>query len=126
MRAAPDGRSPGLSADAAAKLVLASLDEDKAEDVVSIDIKGKSSVADRLVIASGRSQRHVAALAEHLMEKLKGAGCRHLRAEGLPHADWVLLDAGDVIVHLFRPEVRHFYNIEKIWMPAPPATPSAA
>ena len=77
------------------------------------------------MIASGRSQRHVAALAEHLMEKLKAAGCQSVRAEGLPHADWVLLDAGDVIVHLFRPEVRHFYNIEKIWNPIAPASPSA-
>ena len=116
----------GPGADVAARLILSSLDEDKAEEIVSIDIKGKSSVADRLIIASGRSQRHVAALAEHLMQKLKDAGSDHVRAEGLPHADWVLIDAGDVIVHLFRPEVRHFYNIEKIWSPASPASPSAA
>jgi ribosome-associated protein len=115
----------GLGADAAAKIILDALDEDKAEEILSIDIKGKSSVADRLVIASGRSQRHVAALAEHLIEKLKAAGATDIKAEGLPHADWVLVDAGDVIVHLFRPEVRHFYNIEKIWLPGP-STPSAA
>lgn len=115
----------GLNADAAARLIIASLDEDKAEDIVSIDIKGKSSVADRLVIASGRSQRHVASLAEHLIQKLKEAGGGDVRVEGLPHADWVLIDAGDVIVHLFRPEVRHFYNIEKIWTTGP-ASPSAA
>ncbi len=114
----------GLGADKAAKLIVAALDEDKAEDILSIDIAGKSSVADRIIIASGRSQRHVAALAEHLIEKLKAAGATGVRAEGLPHADWVLIDAGDVIVHLFRPEVRHFYNIEKIWTGGP--APSAA
>jgi ribosome-associated protein len=125
--AASSNRSrTGLGADAAARIILSSLDEDKAEEVVSIDIKGKSSVADRLIVASGRSQRHVAALAEHLMQKLKDSGAEYVRAEGLPHADWVLIDAGDVIIHLFRPEVRHFYNIEKIWSPASPAPPSAA
>jgi ribosome-associated protein len=105
-------------------LILASLDEDKAEEIVSIDIAGKSSVADMIVVASGRSQRHVAALADHLIEKLKEAGGSP-RAEGLPNADWVLVDAGDVIVHLFRPEVRAFYNIEKIWQTAS-AKPTAA
>jgi ribosome-associated protein len=115
---------PTLDAKTARKLILSSLDEDKAEDVVAIDIAGKSSVADTLIVASGRSQRHVGALAEHIMEKIKESG-GSVRAEGLPHCDWVLLDAGDVIVHLFRPEVRAFYNIEKIWTPAP-AAPSAA
>jgi ribosome-associated protein len=105
----------GLNADAAARLIIASLDEDKAEDIVSIDIKGKSSVADRLVIASGRSQRHVASLAEHLIQKLKEAGGGDVRVEGLPHADWVLIDAGDVIVHLFRAEVRSYYDLEGMW-----------
>ena len=105
-------------------MILASLDEDKAEEIVSIDIAGKSSVADVIVVASGRSQRHVAALADHLIEKLKAAGASP-RAEGLPNADWVLVDAGDVIVHLFRPEVRAFYNIEKIWQTAS-AKPTAA
>jgi ribosome-associated protein len=117
-------RKSGIGADAAAKLILACLDDDKAEEIVSIDIKGKSSVADRMIIASGRSQRHVAALAEAVIEKLKAAGAVQVRAEGLPHADWVLIDAGDVIVHLFRPEVRSFYNLEKIWS-AGPASPSA-
>ncbi len=116
----PETASPvGDAADKAADLILASLDEDKAEDIVAIDIRGKSSVADVLVVASGRSQRHVGALADHLMRKLKEAGHSKVRVEGLPHCDWVLLDAGDVIVHLFRPEVRSFYNIEKIWTPAP-------
>lgn len=80
-----------------------------------IDLKGKSSFADALVIASGRSHRHVGAMAEHLLRALKDAGRGRAKVEGLPHCDWVLIDAGDVIVHLFRPEVRAFYNIEKIW-----------
>ena len=96
-------------------MILARLDDDKAQDVVFIDLKGKSSVADGLIVASGRSQRHVGALADHLLRTLKEAGYGKCRVEGMPHADWVLIDAGDVIVHLFRPEVRSFYNIEKIW-----------
>ncbi|MBI1251468.1 MAG: ribosome silencing factor [Alphaproteobacteria bacterium] len=114
--------SPAPDADAAAEVILTSLDEDKAEDIVAIDIRGKSSVADKIVIASGRSQRHVGALADHVMRKLKDAGVRQVRVEGLPHCDWVLVDAGDVIVHLFRPEVRAFYNIERIWASAPAAS----
>ena len=102
-------------------LVLARLDEDKAQDVVFIDLKGKSPVADGLIVASGRSQRHVGAMADHLLRTLKEAGYGKCRVEGMPHADWVLIDAGDVIVHLFRPEVRTFYNIEKIWSVEPPA-----
>ncbi len=113
-----------LDAETAAKLILASLDEDKAEEIVAIDIAGKSSVADKIIVASGRSQRHVGALAEHVMEKLRQAGGA-ARAEGLATADWVLIDAGDVLVHLFRPEVRAFYNIEKIWA-SPAAKPNAA
>jgi len=96
-------------------LVLNRLDDDKAQDVVSIDLKDKSSVADRMIVASGRSHRHVGAMADHLLRALKDAGMGRARVEGLPHCDWVLIDAGDVIVHLFRPEVRAFYNIEKIW-----------
>ncbi|MDN2567739.1 ribosome silencing factor [Aquibium sp. A9E412] len=95
--------------------VLASLEDSKAEDIVSIDIQGKSSLADAMVIASGRSHRHVAAVADHLMRALKDAGLGTARVEGLSGADWVLIDAGDVIVHIFRPEVRAFYNIEKMW-----------
>jgi len=102
-----DGRLPDL--------IMARLDDDKAEDVVRIDLKNKSSVADVLIVASGRSQRHVGALADHLLRALKEAGAGKARVEGLPHCDWVLIDAGDVIVHLFRPEVRAFYNLEKIW-----------
>ena len=96
-------------------MILARLDDDKAQDVVFIDLKGKSAVADGLVVASGRSQRHVGAIADHLLRALKENGHGRCRVEGLPHCDWVLIDAGDVVVHLFRPEVRSFYNIEKIW-----------
>jgi ribosome-associated protein len=96
-------------------LILSRLDDDKAQDVVFIDLKGKSPVADGLIVASGRSQRHVGAMADHLLRSLKDAGYGKCRVEGMPNADWVLIDAGDVIVHLFRPEVRSFYNIEKIW-----------
>jgi ribosome-associated protein len=96
-------------------VVLTSLEDDKAEEIVALDIRGKSSFADLLVIASGRSARHVAALADHVLRKLKDAGVKDVRVEGLPQADWVLVDAGDIVVHLFRPEVRAFYNIEKIW-----------
>jgi len=110
--------SRGLDAATAAQLILTSLEDDKAEEIVAIDVTGKSSLADRLIIASGRSQRHVGALADHVMRKLKEAGAKDVRVEGLPHCDWVLVDAGDVIVHLFRPEVRAFYGIERIWTPA--------
>jgi ribosome-associated protein len=96
-------------------LVLTSLDEDKAQDVVSIDLAGKTAIADQMVIASGRSQRHVGALADHLVRRLKEAGYGRARIEGLPTCDWVLIDAGDVIVHIFRPEVRDFYRLEKLW-----------
>ncbi|MDB5451490.1 MAG: iojap-like protein [Caulobacteraceae bacterium] len=101
-------------------LVLTRLDDDKAQDVISIDLKDKSSVADRMIVASGRSHRHVGAMADHLLRTLKDAGFGRARVEGLPHCDWVLIDAGDVIVHLFRPEVRAFYNFEKIWSVEPP------
>ena len=96
-------------------MILARLDDDKAQDVVFIDLKGKSAVADGLVVASGRSHRHVGAMADHLLRALKEEGYGRVRVEGLPHCDWVLIDTGDVIIHLFRPEVRAFYNIEKIW-----------
>ncbi|MDD3798509.1 MAG: ribosome silencing factor [Novosphingobium sp.] len=96
-------------------LVLSSLDEDQAQEVVSIPLQGKSSMADHMVIASGRSTRQVAAIAQKLAERLKQAGFGTPRIEGLPAADWVLIDAGDVVVHLFRPEVRTFYNLERMW-----------
>ena len=96
-------------------LVLRSLDDDKALDVVSIPLSGKSNIADYMVIASGRSTRQVAAMAQKLTERIKRELGRSVRVEGLPVADWVLIDAGDVIVHLFRPEVRSFYNLERMW-----------
>jgi ribosome-associated protein len=102
------------------RLILNRLDDEKAQDVVFIDLKDKSSVADGMIVASGRSHRHVGAMADHLLRALKDAGHGRARVEGLPHCDWVLIDAGDVIVHLFRPEVRAFYNIEKIWSVEPP------
>lgn len=97
------------------ELVLRQLDDDQAQDVVSIPLAGKSSVADFMVIASGRSTRQVAAMAQKLAEKVKQAGHGPVRIEGLATADWVLIDAGDVVVHLFRPEVRSFYNLERMW-----------
>ena len=119
---APAKKAPAKSRPVASleELILARLDEDKAEDIVLIDLKGKSSMADAMVIASGRSQRHVGALADHLTRAIKDAGHGRAPVEGLPQCDWVLIDAGDVIVHLFRPEVRAFYNIEKIWAVEPP------
>ena len=96
-------------------VVLQSLEDAKAEDVVSVDIAGKSSLADFMVVTSGRSNRHVAAVADQVMKALRDNGFGKPRVEGLPHADWVLVDGGDVIVHIFRPEVREFYNIEKMW-----------
>jgi len=97
------------------ELILARLDDDKAQDVVFIDLKGKSAMADGLIVASGRSHRHVGAMADHLLRTLKEQGYGKARVEGMPHCDWVLIDTGDVVIHLFRPEVRTFYNIEKIW-----------
>ena len=97
------------------KVVLDTLDGAKAEEIVVVDLKGKTSIGDHMVIASGRSQRHVGAVADHLIKKLKDEGYGRARVEGLPQGDWVLIDAGDVIVHLFRPEVRDFYNLEKMW-----------
>ncbi|MCP3730473.1 ribosome silencing factor [Sphingomonas sp. MG17] len=102
-------------ADALHSLILASLDDDQAVETVSIPLAGKSSIADYMVVASGRSTRQVASMAQKLAEKIKAEFGRNPRIEGLPTADWVLIDAGDVIVHLFRPEVRSFYNLERMW-----------
>jgi ribosome-associated protein len=95
--------------------IMHSLEDSKAEDIVAIDIAGKSSLGDHMVVASGRSDRHVGAIAEQLVQKLKGMGRTRVRIEGMGSRDWVLVDAGDVIVHVFRPEVREFYNLEKMW-----------
>ena len=113
-----------VDVDDATRVVLTSLEDDKAEDILAIDIRGKSSFADMLIVASGRSARHVGALADHVMRKLKESGVKDVRVEGIPNCDWVLVDAGDVVVHLFRPEVRSFYNIEKIWAASPGPTPA--
>ena len=97
------------------KMVQSSLEDDKADDIVVIELADKSSIADFMIIATGRSQRQLSAMAQHLREKLKAAGVHGVAAEGLERCDWVLIDSGDVIVHLFRPEVREFYNLEKMW-----------
>ena len=102
-------------AEALHHLVLRSLDDDQAQDVVTIPLSGKSNIADHMVIASGRSTRQVASMAQKLTERIKQDLGRSVRIEGLPVADWVLIDADDVIVHLFRPEVRSFYNLERMW-----------
>ena len=102
-------------AEALHQLVLSSLDDDQAVDTISIPLAGKSSIADHMVIASGRSTRQVASMAQKLAERIKAETGRGPRIEGLPTAAWVLIDAGDVIVHLFRPEVRTFYNLERMW-----------
>ena len=114
-----DGPTEALEA-----LILDSLDDDKAEDIVAIDLRGKSSITDIMIIASGRSARHVASLADHVVRKLKDAGCGKARIEGTQTNDWVLIDIGDVIIHLFRPEVREFYNLEKMWSVEPDASAS--
>jgi ribosome-associated protein len=109
------GVPPTDLADRLHEVVIQSLDDDQAQDVVSIPLAGKSSIADHIVIASGRSSRQVAAIAQKLAERIKHTMGRNVRIEGLPVADWVLIDAGDVVVHIFRPEVRSFYNLERMW-----------
>ena len=104
-----------LDAEEILQLVLRRLDDMKAEDILTINLKDKSSIGDYMVVSSGRSHRHVGSIADRVVEDLREAGI-HARIEGIPHCDWVLIDAGDVIVHVFRPEVRDFYNLEKMWM----------
>ena len=112
-------QAPGASSPDHSRRLLAtvekSLDDDKAEDVVIIDLHGKSSMADFMVIASGRSQRQLHAMADHLQAHLKEIGIKHVGIEGARVGDWVLVDSGDIVVHLFKPEVRRFYNLEKMW-----------
>lgn len=98
------------------KIILNSLEDTKADDIVSIDIQAKSSLVDYMVIASGHSQRHVSAIADHLLCTLKDIGCGRASVEGLTLGDWVLIDTGDIVIHLFRPEIRLFYNLEKMWL----------
>jgi ribosome-associated protein len=107
------------------KRVIQSLDADKAEDIVTIDLEGRSSIADALVIASGRSTRHVASIAEHLARKLKEAGYGSRPLNGASQGDWALVDAGDVIVHIFRPEVRAYYDLEGMWSVKEPSRRAA-
>ncbi len=108
------------------RLVMQSLDDDQAQEVVTIPLAGKSNIADHMVIASGRSTRQVASMATKLADRIKQQFNRPVRLEGLPAADWVLIDAGDLIVHLFRPEVRSFYNLERMWAFGDEAAKSAA
>jgi ribosome-associated protein len=108
-------RSASSSTDALRDLILRTLDDGKAEEIATIDLAGKSSMADYMIVASGRSSRQVGALAEQVIDKLKGNGYRSPGIEGRGQGDWVLVDAGDVVVHLFRPEIRALYNLEKMW-----------
>ena len=111
------GATEGATSDALLARILTSLDEDKAEDIVQIDLRGKSAMADYMVICSGRSSRQVAAISEKLIDRLKAEFGRLCKVEGKETGDWVLVDTGDVIVHVFRPEVREFYQLEKMWLP---------
>ena len=104
------------------KIVLDCLDEMKAEDTVTIDLRGKSSLADYMIVTTGRANRHVGAIAENVVKDLGEVGMKGLHVEGLPNCDWVLIDTGDIIVHVFRPEVRTFYSLEKMWAPGRSAT----
>jgi len=116
----PSKRKQLPNSDELNELIIHSLDADKAEDIITIDLAEKSTIADYMIVASGRSSRQVSATADHLLRRLKELGFGNCQVEGLPQGDWVLIDAGDVIVHLFRPEVREFYNLEKMWSVAMP------
>lgn len=111
---------PKLTLSHLERLILTSLDQNKAEQIVSVDLTGKADFADRMVVANGTSQRHVAALADRLVGVLKSVGFDHVPVEGKETGDWVLIDAGDIVVHLFKPEVRSYYNLEKMWSVAIP------
>jgi ribosome-associated protein len=114
-KAGPDAGGTPVDVNELHRIVLQSLDDDQAVDVVTIPLTGKSNIADHMVIASGRSTRQVASMANKLADRIKQEFRKNVRIEGLPAADWVLIDADDVIVHLFRPEVRSFYNLERMW-----------
>lgn len=101
------------------KLILSRLDDMKAEETVTIDLRGKSAFSDYMIVTTGRANRHVGAIAENVAKSLKENGIKSLHVEGLPNCDWVLIDSGDVIVHVFRPEVREFYNLERMWTQSP-------
>ncbi len=123
---APAEATQPVDVEALHSLVMQSLDDDQAVEVVTIPLAGKSSIADHMVIASGRSSRQVASMATKLAERIKQQFGRIVRIEGLPVADWVLIDADDVIVHLFRPEVRSFYNLERMWAFGDDSAPKSA
>ena len=123
---APTAPTQPVDVEALHSLVMQSLDDDQAVEVVTIPLAGKSSIADHMVIASGRSSRQVASMANKLADRIKQQFGRIVRIEGLPVADWVLIDADDVIVHLFRPEVRSFYNLERMWAFGDESAPKAA
>jgi ribosome-associated protein len=106
-------------ADKTLSMILARLDDMKAEETVTIDLRGKSAYSDYMIVTTGRSNRHVGSIAENVAKSLKEAGIKKIHVEGLPNCDWVLLDSGDVIVHVFRPEVREFYNLERLWTQGP-------
>ena len=114
-RRAPEPVSKRPDADETLRLILGRLEDMKAEDTVTIDLTGKTSIADAMVVCSGRSNRHVTSIAESAIEGMEKAGVKGIRVEGKRNGDWVLIDAGDVIVHVFRPEVRAFYDLEKMW-----------
>lgn len=107
---------PAPEPDTVRDIVLASLDDDRATDIISIDLAGRSPIADFMIIANGASTRQVSAMAQHVRDKLSASGVKQIRVEGMPQCDWVIIDAGDVVVNLFRPEVRDFYQLEKMWL----------
>lgn len=110
---------------ALAKTVLSCLGDAKAEDIVGIDLIGRTTLADLMIVATGRSTTHVGAIADRVVKACREAGLKTPRVEGQPNNDWVLIDAGDAIIHIFRPEIRQFYNLEKLWAPERPAEPHA-
>jgi ribosome-associated protein len=117
---APTGAvSQAPAAEQTLKLILSRLDDMKAEETVTIDLRGKSAFSDYMIVTTGRANRHVGAIAENVAKSLKENGIKSLHVEGLPNCDWVLIDSGDVIVHVFRPEVREFYNLERMWTQSP-------
>jgi ribosome-associated protein len=123
-KSAPVAVSPHRpDADETLSTILHRLDDMKAEETITIDLRGKSSLADFMIVTSGRANRHVGAIAENVMKGLSESGIKGVHVEGMPNCDWVLIDSGDVIVHVFRPEVRAFYNLEKMWTP-PSTRPS--
>ncbi len=117
--------SKGTSSAQLVKQIVAWIDEAKAEEIVTIDLAGKTSIGDFMIVASGRTDRHVGAIADQIQDKLKEAGHGRARIEGKETCDWVLIDTGDIVVHLFRPEVREFYNLEKMWSGTRPEDPTA-